>query len=117
MDLASELHRLASLPPQLAIAEAHPTLDRVEPEHLPSAALAPAPGQPSISTVHADRSGRTLQVFVWPAGVWTPIHDHASWGIYMCLDGRLIEDRFTREDDGSQFSRAHLRQAWRRVWR
>jgi predicted metal-dependent enzyme (double-stranded beta helix superfamily) len=60
--------------------------------------------------------GLTLQLFIWPAGVWTPIHDHTSWGVYLCLEGELTEDRYARLDDGARQGRAHLRHAWREKW-
>jgi predicted metal-dependent enzyme (double-stranded beta helix superfamily) len=59
----------------------------------------------------------SLQLFLWPVGVWTPIHDHTSWGIYRCVSGVLLEDRYERLDEGEQPSRAHLRHAWRALWR
>jgi predicted metal-dependent enzyme (double-stranded beta helix superfamily) len=59
----------------------------------------------------------SLQVFVWPPGSRTKIHDHSSWGAFCCVVGSLVEERYERLDDGSQPDHAHLRKAWRRVWR
>jgi predicted metal-dependent enzyme (double-stranded beta helix superfamily) len=58
-----------------------------------------------------------LQLFLWPAGAWTPIHDHTSWGVYVCVAGSLLEDRYVRLDDEAEPARAHLRRAWRAIWR
>ena len=58
-----------------------------------------------------------LQVFVWPAGAATPIHDHTSWGAYQCVIGSLTEERYQRLDSGAQPSTARLRKAWQRQWR
>jgi Cysteine dioxygenase type I len=58
-----------------------------------------------------------LQVFVWPAGATTPIHDHTSWGAYHCIVGTLQEQRYERLDDGAQPSTARLRKLWQRPLR
>jgi predicted metal-dependent enzyme (double-stranded beta helix superfamily) len=59
----------------------------------------------------------SLQVFVWPPGSRTRIHDHSSWGAFCCAVGCLLEERYERLDDGLQPNRARLKKAWRRVWR
>ena len=33
----------------------------------------------------------SLQVFVWPPGTETRIHDHSSWGVYCCAVGSVLE--------------------------
>jgi predicted metal-dependent enzyme (double-stranded beta helix superfamily) len=111
MDLrVDELKHLASLGPELAVREAPAIL----------AALSinlPSDSHPSgISTLHSD-ADVNLQLFVWPPGMWTPIHDHTSWGVYLCLEGMLLEDRFVRLDEGARPSTAHLRRDWRELWR
>jgi predicted metal-dependent enzyme (double-stranded beta helix superfamily) len=58
----------------------------------------------------------SLQVFVWPPGSWTQIHDHSSWGAYRCTLGTIFEERYERLDQGSQQGRARLRKAWERAW-
>lgn len=58
----------------------------------------------------------SLQVFVWPPGSKTRIHDHSSWGVFCCEVGSLVEERYERLDDGSKPDFAHLRKAWRRAW-
>jgi hypothetical protein len=44
----------------------------------------------------------SLQVFVWPPGSRTRIHDHSSWGAYCCAIGSVLEERYERLDDGSR---------------
>ena len=44
----------------------------------------------------------SLQVFVWPSGTETEIHDHSSWGAYACAFGTVLEERYDRLDDGSR---------------
>lgn len=58
----------------------------------------------------------SLQVFVWPAGSWTQIHDHSSWGVFYCVMGRVQEERYERLDDGSILEHARLRMLWQRAW-
>lgn len=59
----------------------------------------------------------SLQVFVWPAGSWTKVHDHSAWGALRCAFGSVVEDRYERLDDGSLFEHARLRECWRREWK
>ena len=58
----------------------------------------------------------SLQVFVWPAGTGTKIHDHSSWGVYRCVAGTVVEHRYERLDDGSTPDHARLEQAWSLTW-
>lgn len=58
----------------------------------------------------------SLQVFVWPGGKGTKVHDHSSWGVYRCVVGSLREERYERLDDGSRFEHARLRKSWRLRW-
>jgi predicted metal-dependent enzyme (double-stranded beta helix superfamily) len=58
----------------------------------------------------------SLQVFVWPAGTGTRIHDHCSWGAYACAVGTVLEERYDRTDDGSKAEHARLRKAWQLSW-
>ena len=59
----------------------------------------------------------SLQVFVWPPGSATRIHDHSSWGAFCCIVGSVVEERFERTDDGSLPDHARLRRLWRLGWR
>jgi predicted metal-dependent enzyme (double-stranded beta helix superfamily) len=58
----------------------------------------------------------SLQVFVWPSGTRTMIHDHSSWGAYACAAGTVFEERYTRLDDGSRHEHARLESAWQLAW-
>ncbi|MGH3148913.1 MAG: cysteine dioxygenase, partial [Rubrobacter sp.] len=64
----------------------------------------------------AEDGSYSLQVFVWPAGTGTRIHDHSSWGAYHCAAGSVLEERYERLDDGSTPGHAHLRESWRLAW-
>ncbi len=59
----------------------------------------------------------SLQVFVWPPESMTRIHDHSSWGIFCCAVGSIVEERYARVDGGFKPNHAHLRMAWRRIWK
>ena len=63
-----------------------------------------------------DRS-YSLQVFVWPPGSATKVHDHSSWGAFCCVVGSVLEERYGRADDGSLPDRARLKKLWRLEWR
>jgi predicted metal-dependent enzyme (double-stranded beta helix superfamily) len=58
----------------------------------------------------------SLQVFVWPAGTRTRIHDHSSWGAYACAAGIVFEERYERLDDGSRQDHARLEEVWQLPW-
>jgi predicted metal-dependent enzyme (double-stranded beta helix superfamily) len=58
----------------------------------------------------------SLQVFVWPPGSRTRIHDHSSWGAYACAAGTVLEERYERLDDGSRRGHARLEGAWQLPW-
>ncbi len=58
----------------------------------------------------------SLQVFVWPPGTRTQIHDHTSWGAYCCAMGSVLEERYERLDDGSQLNHARLKKVWQLSW-
>ena len=59
----------------------------------------------------------SLQVFVWPSGTRTRIHDHSSWGAYHCALGTIFEERYERLDDGSRHEHARLQEVWQLPWR
>jgi predicted metal-dependent enzyme (double-stranded beta helix superfamily) len=63
----------------------------------------------------SDRSF-SLQVFVWPPGTETKIHDHSCWGVYCCAVGSVREERFERLDDGSTLDHARLKKVWELMW-
>ena len=58
----------------------------------------------------------SLQVFVWPPDTRTQVHDHTSWGVFCCVVGTLLEERYERLDDGSQVNRARLKKSWQLAW-
>lgn len=58
----------------------------------------------------------SLQVFIWPPGTRTLIHDHSSWGVLCSAVGSVLEERYERIDDGLRPEYARLEMAWRRVW-
>jgi predicted metal-dependent enzyme (double-stranded beta helix superfamily) len=58
----------------------------------------------------------SLQVFVWPPGSATRIHDHSSWGAFCCVVGSVLEERYERADDGSLPDYARLKKQWRLKW-
>src|SRR5215203_3304956 len=58
----------------------------------------------------------SLQLFVWPPGTRTMIHDHSSWGAYACALGTVLEERYERLDDGSRHEHARLEEVWRLPW-
>lgn len=65
---------------------------------------------------NAPEGSYSLQVFVWPAGAWTKVHDHSSWGALRCVAGSIVEERYKRLDDGSRPEHARLEKIWRREW-
>ena len=66
---------------------------------------------------HDVPGGCSLQIFVWPVGTRTRIHDHSSWGVLCSVEGSVFEERYERLDDGSLLEYARLEKAWQREWR
>jgi hypothetical protein len=64
----------------------------------------------------AEDGSFSLQVFVWPPGSATRVHDHSSWGVYCCAVGSVLEERYERLDHGSVADHARLRKAWQLWW-
>ncbi len=62
-----------------------------------------------------DRS-LSMQIFVWPPGTGTRIHDHAAWGVLRPVVGSILEKRYERLDDGSVHEHARLKQSWELTW-
>jgi predicted metal-dependent enzyme (double-stranded beta helix superfamily) len=58
----------------------------------------------------------SLQIFVWPPGSWTNVHDHSSWGAYCCAVGSVLEERYESLDDGSVSGHARLEEVWQLGW-
>ncbi len=106
----------------LTIQEAVPFLDRLAREPAFVAWLLPLQEWESESWYVAHRrdaldGSYSLQVFVWPPGSRTRIHDHSSWGAYRCALGTIFEERYERLDDDFQRGRVRLRKVWEWAWR
>lgn len=115
---------LAALPPELALQPAARLLSRlVEDTEFQETKILPllqnTPGAKEWYVAYrqdAPDGLYSLQVFVWPPGSWTEIHDHSSWGVYRCVVGSVLEERYERLDDGSVPEHAHLRRVWQLGW-
>jgi predicted metal-dependent enzyme (double-stranded beta helix superfamily) len=120
----SELERLSDLAPELALSEAAPLLARLvsDPTFLDVHVLPLLEETGGIKDWyvayrHEGRDGSySLEVFFWPPGSRTKIHDHTSWGAYRCVVGSLLEERYERLDDGSQLDYARLKKVWQSWW-
>lgn len=119
---ADAFDRLVVLPPALAIQQALPLV-----RHLAGAFVHLLPGErplsprpdsarePQVIEQVTTREGAWwLGYFLWAPGATTPIHDHTSWGVYVCARGMLLEERYRRLDSYSRPQRAHLRASERR---
>jgi predicted metal-dependent enzyme (double-stranded beta helix superfamily) len=121
----SELQKLSELPSDPTLQEAVPVLVRLVGNHafldsyiLPLAEQAKWGKDWYLLHCYDDKDGSySLQIFVWPPGSKTRIHDHSSWGGFCCVVGHLLEERYERLDYGSQPNYARLRKVWRRVWK
>ena len=120
----SQLEALAALPLELALREAVPLLLRLadNPAFLNAHVLPLLQKERALRDWYVAHSyeGKddsfSLQVFVWPPGTKTNIHDHSSWGVYCCAVGSVLEERYERLDDGSRLDHAHLKKIWRLMW-
>jgi len=119
-----QLEKLSNLPTELALQRAVPFLARLakNPAFL-DAYILPLlqeatrdEGWYVAHTFDGQDSSYSLQIFVWPAGTRTQIHDHTSWGAYCCMVGSVLEERYERLDDGSQLEYARLKKAWELSW-
>jgi hypothetical protein len=121
---AEELEKLSELPTELAIRSATPFLARLvrDPVFLDTCTyplLEEAIGVDDWYVAQrwdGQDGSYSLQVFVWPPGSRTQIHDHTSWGAYCCAVGSVLEERYERLDDGSQLEYARLKKAWQLSW-
>jgi predicted metal-dependent enzyme (double-stranded beta helix superfamily) len=62
-----------------------------------------------------DRS-LSVQIFVWPPGTGTRIHDHAAWGALRPVVGSVLERRYERLDDSTVPEHARLNKSWELTW-
>ena len=118
-----ELDQLAGLPAPYAVREGAQVLGRLleNPAFLIGQVLpfldATATGGPYVAQkFQGARSGYSLEIFIWPPGAQTAIHDHSCWGMIGSAFGVLHEERYIRLDDNGQFHQARLRSAWQRTW-
>jgi predicted metal-dependent enzyme (double-stranded beta helix superfamily) len=120
----NELRILSELPAEPALQRAAPFLDRlvkdpafVEAEILLLLEEAQRAKDWYVARRHDAEDGAcSLQIFVWPPGTGTRIHDHSSWGAYCCVVGSVLEERYERLDDGSRPEHAHLKKVWQLSW-
>src|SRR5215207_11188678 len=119
------LQELADLPTELALERAAPFLARLvedpifhEAEVLPLLEVARGmQGDWYIArSYEGGEHSYSLQIFVWPPGTETKIHDHSSWGVYCCAVGSVLEERYERLDDGSRFDHARLKEIRHSMW-
>ncbi len=120
----SELQRFSDFTPELALREAAAFLSHLvkDPAFLDTCVLPlleEARGAEDWYVAHRydDQAGSySLQIFVWPPGTRTRIHDHSSWGAYCCAVGAVLEERYERLDDGSRLNHARLKKVWQLLW-
>src|SRR5687767_10170651 len=120
----SRLETLAGLSPEPALREAVPLLVRLasDPAFLDAHVLPlleearEAEDWYVAHSCEGQDASYSLQVFVWPPGTRTRIHDHTSWGAYCCVVGSVLEERYERLDDGSRLDHARLKKIRQRMW-
>src|SRR5215203_5923194 len=118
----NELEKLSNLSTELALQSAAPFSAHLVREP----AFLDACGIPLLQTARiiedwyvAQRcegqdGSYSLQVFVWPEGTRTQIHDYTSWGAYSSVVGSMLDERL---DDCSQREHARLKKVWQLSWR
>jgi predicted metal-dependent enzyme (double-stranded beta helix superfamily) len=121
----TKLEKLSNLPTELALQKAAAFLAHLvrDPAFLDThiLPLLKEAGKAQEDWYVADRcdgqnGSYSLQIFVWPPGTRTQIHDHTSWGAYCCAVGSVLEERYERLDDGSQLNHARLKKIWELSW-
>jgi predicted metal-dependent enzyme (double-stranded beta helix superfamily) len=120
----NQLRKISGLPTELALPKAATflsylvkDLDFVNSRILPFLEEARYTEDWYVAHSHEAEDGSfSLQVFVWPPGTRTKIHDHSSWGAYCCAIGSVSEERYERLDDGSRPDHARLKKVWQLSW-
>ena len=120
----SKLLKLSSLRPELALGEAASFLaDLVRDLTFLDAHILPllkeareAEDWYVAHQYESEDGSYSLEIFVWPPGTTTKIHDHTCWGAYCCAVGSVLEERYERLDDSSHFSYARLKKVWQLSW-
>jgi predicted metal-dependent enzyme (double-stranded beta helix superfamily) len=114
---------LSVLPPEMALREAVLVLyhlvedpDFLDSHVLPLLEKARSAEDWYVAYRYVD-SSYSLQVFAWPPGSETQIHDHSCWGAFCCVVGSVLEERYERDDDSSVPEYARLRKLWRLEWK
>jgi predicted metal-dependent enzyme (double-stranded beta helix superfamily) len=118
------LEALSELPSELALREAALLLARLARDPafldvhiLPLLKEAKEAGDWYVARHCGGQDGSyLLQVFVWPPGSRTRLHDHTSWGAFCCAVGSVLEERYERLDDGSWPDFARLKKVWQLPW-
>ena len=95
----SKLEELSALPPALALKKVIPVLEcLVEDPAFRSSEILPLLEQADrakewyVAGTHTgDNRFFSVQIFVWPPGSETKVHDHASWGALRCVVGSIVE--------------------------
>jgi predicted metal-dependent enzyme (double-stranded beta helix superfamily) len=120
-----DLQKLSELPTELALQEAapflahlveDPTFLEAEIRPLLEEARGTEGGWYVAHRYEGEDHSYSLQVFVWPPGTETKIHDHSCWGVYCCAVGSVLEERYERLDDGCRLDHAHLKKIWQLKW-
>ena len=122
--VTSELRKLSNLPTELGLQSAASFLGHLvrDPAFLDAYVLpllkeARRAEEWYVAHRYDGQDGSySLQIFVWPPGTRTQIHDHTSWGAYCCVVGSVLEERYERLDDGSRLNHARLRKVWQLSW-
>jgi predicted metal-dependent enzyme (double-stranded beta helix superfamily) len=120
----NDLRKISELPTMLALRMAAAYLadlvedpDFIGTEILPLLNESEGAGSWYVARRYDGEDGScSLKVFVWPPGTGTRIHDHSSWGVYHCVTGSVLEERYERLDDGSVPEHARLRKSWQLTW-
>jgi predicted metal-dependent enzyme (double-stranded beta helix superfamily) len=119
---SGELGAITTLPPELALRGAVPFLARLakDPAFLGEYVLPLLEGTTEADDWYVahrcEGKSYSLEIFVWPPGTRTQIHDHTSWGAYCCAVGSVLEERYERLDDGSRLDHARLKKVWQLSW-
>ncbi len=120
-----DLQKFSELPTELALQEAapflahlvaDPTFLEAEIHPLLERAIGIEGDWYVAHSYEGEDHSYSLQVFVWPPGTETKIHDHSCWGVYCCAVGSVLEERYERLDDGSRLDHAHLKKIWQLLW-
>jgi predicted metal-dependent enzyme (double-stranded beta helix superfamily) len=119
-----ELEAIGALPPEPALQSAVPLLARLAQDRtimgeyiLPVLEEAGEVDGWYVADLCESKDGSfSLEIFVWPPGARTEIHDHSSWGAYCCVVGSVLEERYERLDDGSRLDYARLKKLWQVSW-